>query len=124
MRFNKKRLPKTRNELDMFVREHGLIPYGVTEHRGMDIFIAESDLVKDKVPAAEIPLGYWQVAWFVTKPDSHEDMDIGRGIDFDAMHDLDKGWTAEAKREARIQTAIKDAESWIDKSIKTGRLDA
>jgi len=120
MRFNKNNLPKSREDLDRFVREHELRPYGVIEYRGRDIFLAETDLVVDK--SIECPFGYWQVAWFTTKPDSTEDMDIGRGIDFDAMHDSEQGWTAEAKRKARIETAIQDAQNWIDKSIKTGRL--
>ena len=120
MRFSRQNLPKSRDDLDRFVREHELRPYGVVEYKGRDIFIAETDLVQDN--SAECPLGFYQVAWFITKPDSTEDMDIGRGIDFEARHDSDNNWTQEAKRDARIQTAIKDAQRFIDNSIKTGRL--
>lgn len=121
MRFNRKRLPKTRIELDEFVRQNGLHPYGVLVYRGRSIFIAETEHENDR--PIEYPTGYYQTAWFVTRPDSDEYMDIGRWIEFAAFHDMDKGWTTEAKREARIQSAIEDATKFIDRSIEKGRLN-
>jgi len=114
--------PKTREELDQFVVGVGLRPYGVVEYKGRDIFLAESELETDQPKI--YPFGYWQVAWFCTKPDSQEKMDIGRWIDFDPFHDTEEGWTPETKRQARIQCALVDAQSWIDKNIEKGRMDA
>jgi len=122
MRFNQNNLPKTRDDLDRFVRENDLRPYGMFAYREREIFIAETDLVTDNL--VNCPFGYFQVAWFTTKPDSTEKMDVGRGIDFDAFHDKEEGWTVEAKRQARIETAIQDAKKWIDKGIESGRLNS
>jgi len=119
MRFNKKRLPKTRQQLDEFVREHGLRPFGVVRYRDRDIFIAETDLETDQ--PVKYPWGYYQTAWFLTRPDSDEKMDIGRWLEFEAMHDLTKDWTTETKRQARAQAAIEDAIKFIDRSFEKGR---
>jgi len=122
MRYSANKPPKTRSELDAFVRGMGLNPYGVVEYKGRDIFIAESDLETDQKHVS--PFGYWQTMWFTTAPNSDEKMDMGRWIDFDAFHDQEQGWTAEAKRKARIQSTVEDAERWIDKNIEKGRFDA
>jgi len=122
MRISKNAHPKTREELDKWVVGIGLRPYGVVEYRGRDIFLAETDLENDQPKV--FPLGYWQTCWFCTTPDSLEVMDVGRWIDFDPFHDADQSWSPAAKREARIQTTIKDAQCWIDKNIEKGRMDA
>ena len=122
MKYNRKNLPNSRAKLDEFVRENGLHPYGVVSYQGRDIFLAETDLEMDD-PITH-PLGYWQAAWFVTAPDSMEKIDGGSWGIYDAFHDMDKGWTAEAKREARIQDMMQKAKEWIDKSKEVGRYDA
>lgn len=122
MKFSKKNMPKTRADLDRFVRDHGLNPVGVSTYRGRDIFIAETEYENDR--PIEFPTGYYQVAWFINSNDSHEKLDVGRGIDFDALHDMECGWTMEAKRQSRINTSLLDAHNWINKSIEVGRLDA
>jgi len=119
MKFNKNRLPKTRQELDEFVRQHGLRPFGVVRYRDRDIFIAETDVETDK--PCDYPLGYYQTAWFLTKPDSDEKMDIGRWLEFEYMHDFKQDWTTETKRQARAQAAIEDAIKFIDRSFEKGR---
>ncbi len=121
MRFSKKNLPKTRADLDRFVHDNNLIPVGVEKYRSRNIYIAETRYANDR--PIEFPMGFYQVAWFVNKNDSEEKLDVGRGIDFCAFHDLAMNWDKEGKRSARIRTAIKDAESWIDTSIEAGRLD-
>ena len=122
MKFSKKNMPKTRAELDLFVRQHGLNPVGIKTHRGRNIYVAETDYENDR--PKEFPTGYYQVAWFINANDSDEKLDVGRGLDFDALHDKDQGWTIEQKRRARIETAFSDACQWIDSSVEVGRLDA
>lgn len=111
------KFPKTRQELDDFIRKYNLRPVCVTEYKGRDIFVAESDHEMNN-PA--YPWGYYRTAWFVTKPDSQEAIEIGRYLDFDAMHDKDKGWTTSAKRDARMNAAIKDGCKWIDRCKQVG----
>ena len=121
-KFNQKHLPKTRNELDEFVREWGLIPYGMADYKDRHIFVAESDLCLDN--PAECPWGYYQTVWFVNRPGSDDKLDLGRWIDFDAMHDSEKEWTPEHKRQMRINTTLDDARKFIDDMIEKGRYDA
>lgn len=111
------KLPKTRQQLDEFVRKIGFRPYGVISHNGREIFIAESDHINDN---PKYPWGYFRTAWFATKKDSEEKMEIGRFLEFEAMHDNEKGWTKETKRQARAEAAIKDGMKWIDNCKKVG----
>ena len=121
MKFNKKRMPKTRTELDEFVREWGLRPEGMFTYKGREIFIAETDL---NLEDPTCPWGYYETAWFTTHPNDPEKLDIGQPIIFDAFHDTDENWSQETKRQARVNTAANAAKAWIDKNIKVGRLDA
>lgn len=116
--FSLKHLPKTRNELEKFVMENGLHPYGVVSYKGRDIFLAETELENDK---PEYPWGYYQAAWFVTSPKSMEKFDGGSWGEYEAMHDLGEGWSQETKRLARINDMVRKAQDWIDKSEKAGR---
>jgi len=109
--------PTTRQGLDDFIRQLNFTPVGVTKYRGREIFVAESDFLNDN---PDYPWGYYRTAWFVTKKDSEEKMEIGRFIEFESMHDRDENWTKEGKRSARIQAAIADAEKWIDKCKTVG----
>ena len=122
MKFNRKNLPNSRSKLDEFVREQGLHPYGVVSYKGRDIFLAETELEMDD--PLHHPLGYWQAAWFVTAPDSMEKMDGGSWGEYDAFHDMDKSWTAETKRQARLNDMLEKAKEWIDRSEKVGRYDS
>lgn len=106
----------------MFVRQNGLNPVGITQYKGKNIYIAETEFENDR--PIEYPTGYWQVAWFINSQHSEEKLDVGRGLDFEALHDMMEGWTPRAKRDARINAAINDAKHWIDSSIEVGRLDA
>jgi len=121
MKWNKKNMPKSRSDLDQFVRDNGLHPYGVVSYKGRDIFLAETDLETDDF---HCPWGYYQVAWFVTAPDSMEKMDGGSWGIYDAMHDTEKEWTQETKRQARLNDILCKARDFIDKSEKVGRYDA
>lgn len=119
MRFNRKNLPKKPVELDEFVRQRGLRPLGVAEHKGRKIYLAETDLEMDR--PIEYPWGYYQTAWFVTSPASDEKFDGGSWVEFESMHDTEQNWTPETKRQARIQTTVQHAAKWIDSNIETGR---
>jgi len=86
--------------------------------------LAETDLEHDKKWEPGYELGYYQVAWFVSDPNSMEKLDVGSWFDFAPLHDLEEEWTAETKRDARIQTALQAAQHWIDRSEQVGRYDA
>lgn len=117
MRFNRRHLPKTRSDLDRFVREYGLSPVGVTSYKNRDIFVAETELETDR--PYEYDWGYFQTAWFVNSCDAEEQFEVGSWIEFDAMHDSDEGWTPKAKRMARINSAMSAAKDYINKSEET-----
>lgn len=116
MKFNSKNLPKTKLQLEEFVREHGLRAYGKVEYRGKEIYLAETELEK---ATEQYPWGYYQTSWFVNKDD--DKLDIGSWVEFEAMHDMDEGWTQETKRQARLQTAVKNAQGYIDACIEVGK---
>ena len=118
-KFDRFHLPKTRDEIDRFVREYGLRPSGVVSYKGRDIFIAETDLETDR--PKEYPWGYYQVTWFVTSPKSMEKLDIGSWAEYEAMHDKEAGWTPETKRRARINDVINQARHFINSSEEVGR---
>ena len=117
MKFTRRRLPKTRLDLDRFVQEHGLHPVGVTSYKGRDIFIAETELETDR--QCEYDWGYFQTAWFVNSCDKEEAFEVGSWMEFDAMHDSDEGWTPKAKRDARINSAMSAAQDYINKCEET-----
>ena len=116
----KRKMPRSRADLEDFVKKKGLHPYGVVSYKGRDIFLAETDLMNDD---PTLPWGYYQAAWFVTAPNSMEKMDGGSWGIYEAMHDMDKGWTLEEKRQARLRDMITKAQEWIDRSEEKGRYE-
>ena len=114
MKFGKTHPSMSRKQLDEFVRNRGLRPYAVTKYKDRDIFLAETDLEHDNI--VDYPFGYYQTAWFIAKENNEEEIDIGRWIEFDSMHNPEMNWSQETKRIARIETTIEDAKSWIDKA--------
>jgi len=118
-KFDRFNLPKTRDQIDRFVREYKLRPAEVVNYKGRDIFIAETDLEMDQKKA--YPWGYYQVVWFVTHPKSMEKLDIGSWAEYEAMHDKEAGWTPETKRRARINDTVNKARHFIDVSEEVGR---
>ncbi len=112
--------PKNETELDSFVRDNGLHPYGKLDYKGTTVFVAETELETNK--PNEYPWGYYQAAWFVSCPEGK--IDGGSWVEFEAMHDKESGWTQEEKRMRRIQTAIENAKEWIDKNVEAGRYES
>lgn len=109
-------------ELEQFVKDKGLHPYGKVQLSGTEVFIAETELETNK--PNRYPWGYYQVAWFVSASASKGKIDGGSWVEFEAMHDSDKGWTPEEKRQRRIQAAIDNAQEWVDRNIETGRYES
>jgi len=122
MQWTRTHLPSSRAQLEQFVKDNNLHPFAVANYKGRDIFLAETELELDK--PEEYPWGYYQTAWFVTRPDSMEKMDGGSWLEFEAMHDTDASWTPQTKQEARIEATKKMAMNWIDKSEQAGRYDS
>ncbi len=119
MKWSNKNLPRSRTQLEQFVRDNGLHAYGVVHYKGRDIFLAETELENDK--PLEYPWGYYQAAWFVSSPSSMEKFDVGSWAEYEAMHDKEQGWTLEAKRKARLNDVLTRATKWIDESEEAGR---
>jgi len=101
------KVPKTTKELEEFCRIKGLRLQDRISHPGGEIYIAETDLEMDN--RREFPWGYYQVGYFLVNKLSKGKFLGGRWMDFDAMHDSDKGWTQETKRKARINVAKEEA---------------
>lgn len=114
--------PKNETELDKFVRDNGMLPYGKEIYKGTSIYIAETELENNK--PNQYPWGYYQVAWFVSASASKGKIDGGSWVEFESMHDSDKGWSQEEKRNKRIQSALENAHEWINKNIETGRYES
>ncbi len=80
----------------------------ISEKNG-DIYIAETEWENDR--PKEYPLGYFQTAYFLMSRRSEGKVDVGQWLEFDAFHDLQKGWTAESKRDARISATANQAKN-------------
>lgn len=103
----KKKLPKTVRELEEFCKIKGLRLRDRISDKNGEIYIAHTDLEFDN--RKEFPWGYYQVAYFLANRQSQGKFLCGRWMDFDAMHDSDKGWTAKTKEMARENAAIEEA---------------
>lgn len=121
MNLKNKRLPRTEAELDDFCRSHGLIPYGKVEDKSATIYLAETGHEFDRHRVRSYPWGYYQTAWFVQASASKGKFDGGSWLEFDAMHDNDKGWSKDTKREKRIEAALTQAREWVDKNVESKR---
>lgn len=114
--------PKNESELEKFVIDNGLHPFGMTEYKGAKLYLADTELETNKPKT--YPWGYYQVAWFVAASASKGKIDGGSWVEFDAMHDKDAGWSQEEKRRRRIEAAIENAKEWIDLNEKSGRYES
>lgn len=108
----KKKYPKTVRELEEFCRVKGMRLRDRVSDKNGEIYIAHTDLELDN--NREFPWGYYQVAYFLVNKKSKGKFFGGRWMDFDAMHDSDKGWTPETKRIARENVAIEEARKVLE----------
>jgi len=109
-------------ELDHFIRTKGLYPYGKVDYNGAIVYLAETELETNK--PNQYPWGYYQTAWFVSASASKGKIDGGSWVEFEAMHDSDKGWSKNEKKQRRIESAMENAREWIDKNVQTGRYES
>ena len=107
-----KRLPRTINELQEFCKIKGLRLNDKIPTKNGDIYIAETDLEMDN--RREFPWGYYQVFYVITNRLSKGKFLCGRWMDFDAMHDKDKGWSTTEKRNARLRAVEAEARKIIE----------
>lgn len=108
---------------DTFCRTKGLHPVSRETTPYGDIFIAETELELDR--PAEFPWGYFQTFYCIGgTAASKNNMDIGQWLEFDAMHDSDKGWTPATKRQARLKATRDAAQAFIDANVEVGRYHA
>ena len=107
------------SDLEKFLAYKGLRQVTKREYKGHYIYIAETDLETNQ--PKQYPWGYYQTAWFVSRPDSQEKLDGGSWLEFDAMHDKEEGWTQETKRMARHNAAYQEAVKWLESNFEVKR---
>lgn len=78
-----------------------------------NVLVAETFLASSR----EYPWGHWKVVWAIER----DGMDMGRWLEIDGMHDSDKNWTVDQKRQARINSAVEDAMAWMKDNLESGR---
>lgn len=73
-------------------------------------------------PAKEgFPWGFYQTYWCLAGKASKGEPDFGQYLEFDALHDSDKNWSQDQKREARLNITRQIAKDFLKKNIETGR---
>lgn len=97
------KFPKRTEEFVAFCKNKGIRLLDKKQLPKGDVYIAETDL---EPPTHEFPWGYYQTSYFIARG---ERFICGRWMDFDAMHDTDREWTQEQKRQARINSALEEA---------------
>lgn len=116
-----KKLPRTEAELDDFCRSNGLYPIGYIVEPNATIYLAETEHEFDRHRRKSYPWGFYQTAWFVKASASNGKFDGGSWLEFDAMHDSDKNWSKEMKREKRLEATLDHAREWINKNVESKR---
>lgn len=112
----------TETELEQkFLPAKGLRPLMKIDEKMGTIFIAESDLETDR--PLDYPWGYYQTAWFIATKASKGKIDGGSWMEFESMHDTNLNLTKDQKQQARVNTALSQAKEFIDKNLKTGRIN-
>jgi len=106
-------------EFERFCQIKGLRPICKLEEKKATIGIAETDYENDKRDAH--PWGYYQTVYAVAGKASQGKVDVAQWLEFDALHDKDKDWSQETKRQARINVTIKIAKEFVEKNIEAGR---
>lgn len=99
---------------EKMVKAFGLRPVKKITDPYADIYIAETDL---EPPNKEYPWGFYQTYLMIATRRSNGFMDIGIWLNFDAMHDSDKGWTEATRRQARINKTVQDARSIVENKL-------
>ena len=107
------------SDLEKFLKTKGLRQVTKRKYKGHYIYIAETDLETNN--PIEYPWGYYQTAWFISRYDDNEKLDGGSWLEFEAMHDSDKGWTKETRRMARQNAAYQQAVAWLNSNLEVGR---
>lgn len=103
----------TLQKWEEMVRKDKLIPEFQTSHRGMDIYVALSPEARD--PDDFHDKRYYKAIWAVGQ---HGSMDIASVVAIDVNHDLNMELSA--RKQSRINAAVKDAKDYIEASIKEG----
>jgi len=97
----------------------GMHPTAKVEYKNAEIYIAETELEQDR--PNEYPWGYYQTFWVVRPQGQDNRFDGGAWLEFEAMHDPDRDWTLTQKADARENSALEQAQKWIDASNEMGR---
>jgi hypothetical protein len=106
------------SEFERFCEIKGLRPVEKYETPKATVAIAETDWER---PTREHPLGYYQTVFAVGGKASKGNLDVAQWLEFDALHDKDKGMTQEEKRQSRIRATKEEAMKFIEKNIEMGR---
>lgn len=105
-------------DFEDFCRKKGLrLVEKIDEPRAI-IYIAETDY---EGPKAGFPWGFYQTFWCLAGKASQGNPDFGQWLEFDAMHDTDKNWSTDQRRQARLKTTKDIAYDFMKKNIETRR---
>ncbi|HAA99594.1 MAG TPA: hypothetical protein DCL39_15975 [Alteromonas macleodii] len=103
-----------------FCKKKGMKPCDRGDAGLAEVFIAETEKTIDLERFPDYKDGFYQVAWFVASRASEGKLDVGQWIEFDANHDFLQ--PQKTRRQMRINVARKEAERFIENSIKANRI--
>jgi hypothetical protein len=110
-----------KNKIETMCRNAGMRPVKRDNINGAEVFIADGfsppphlNFRRFGVEATDFPLGMYATLWWVSKGD--EKLDTGQPLFFDSMHDPQIG--RGSKQLARINSALKEAKSFLQKRRK------
>lgn len=106
-------------EFEKFCVTKGLRPELRATYDAGTVYIAMTEREWDR--PNEYPAGYYQGFFMVASDASQGKMDVGRWVEFDGMHDLNRGWTEETRKQARVNATLEAAKHFIELNVEAGR---
>lgn len=113
----------TRSKLEEMVRAAGMAPEIKMEVPEGKVYVADGFAAQPGLthwrlyrgqPALfdkEFPMGAYCTMWWLA--DNEDNVRGGTPLFFDALHDVEKGWDAETKKRARLNTAVAEAKGFL-----------
>ena len=111
----------TKRRIEAMCRNAGMRPESRTNIGGAEVFIADGfsapphfNYWRMGVEPTDFPFGMYATMWWASKGD--EKLDIGQPMFFDAFHNPE--FSKDDKRRARVNAAMKEAQSFLQKRKK------
>lgn len=110
-----------KDRIERICRTAGMRPEKRVPFKSYEIFVADGfslpphrNFQRFGVEPLDFPSGMYATLWWVSK---HEDkLDTGQPIFFDAFHNPE--YSTETKKQARINTALREAEGFLKRRAK------